>query len=56
MGDELRERKEVGQGFTQCCDTKQFRKKVPWLRRREDITVLVRFRPDLDQIFVSNYN
>ena len=24
--------------------------------RREDITVLVRFWPDLDQVFVSNYD
>ena len=30
-GEEPREWEEVGQGFNQCCDTKQFRKKVPWL-------------------------
>ena len=46
-----REREEVRQGFTQCYDTKQFRKKVPWLPEVEGEKILL----DLDQIFVSNY-
>jgi len=37
----LREREEVGQGFTQCCDTKQFRKKVPWLPKVEGEKILL---------------
>ena len=47
MRDELREREEVGQGFTQCCNTKQ-----PWLPEMEGEKI---FWQDLDQVFVSNY-
>jgi len=30
-GERLKDKEVVGQGYTQCCDPKQFREKVPWL-------------------------
>ena len=40
-GNELREREEVGQGFTHFSDTKQFRKKVPWVPEVEGEKILL---------------
>jgi len=40
-GERLKERTKVKQGYTQCCDTKQFREKVPWLPNVEGENLLV---------------